>query len=292
MACRPTMRRYRFGLVYLAVLISCGSAPISVLADAMPRPFWTEQAMFRFADDLFFIGRASCADTPDEGRQRAFARAIQELLNYTQRPGTAGLRIETQMVFEERDTAGCPGGTVTVWRLVRLDAMQMSRWQAPREPPSRTTPARVVSQFAVLPTIGMSRDQIFERFGLPRSIVLGPAKDVIWEYKPSGLTIEFDRSFFVKAWSISIPNSDTVGRDIDFSSRRRKPEASRVSRVLSSTHSAQSGSPSHFSRSMEMSAFLSGSRRAGARAEPSPTWKAAREELRTLGKRARSDSGG
>jgi len=204
MACRRGMRRSRFGWVSLAVLIVFGSAPIPVLADATTRPFWTEQAMFRFADDLFFIGRASCADTSEEGRQRAFARAVQELLNYTQRPGTTGLRIETQRVFEERDTAGCPSGTVTVWRLVRLNAMQVSRWQAQREPPSRTTPARVVGRFAALPTIAMSRDQVFERFGLPRSIVLRPGKDVIWEYRQLGLTIEFDRNLFVKGWSISV----------------------------------------------------------------------------------------
>ena len=60
------MRKYRFGLGSLAILISFGSAPLPVLANATTPPFWTEQAIFRFADDLFFIGRASCAGTPEE----------------------------------------------------------------------------------------------------------------------------------------------------------------------------------------------------------------------------------
>ena len=111
---------------------------------------------------------------------------MQELMNYAQHPGAAGLRIETQMLFEERDAAGYLSGTVTVWRLMRLNAMQMWRWQAQREPPSGTTLARGVGRFAALPTIGMSRDQVFEQFGLPRSIVLRPGKDMIWGIQTLG----------------------------------------------------------------------------------------------------------
>ena len=211
MGSTPRLLRYRFRWVGLVALISLCSPPTPVSADASTRPFWTEQAMFRFADDLFFIGRASCAATSEKGRQRAFARAVQELLNYTQRPGTAGLRIDTQMVFEERDSAGCPVGTVTVWRLLRLSVRHGARVSARSEPTSTTTSVSIAEPFVPLPFIGMPRDQVFKRFGLPRSIVVRRGTGVIWEYKQLGLTVEFDGSLFVKRWSVS--TSQTVDHD-------------------------------------------------------------------------------
>ena len=67
--------------------------------------------MFRFGDELFFTGRASCSVRAEEGRQKAYEAAIQEVLNYTQAPRLTGVPIETQMLFEEYAEPGCPPGT-------------------------------------------------------------------------------------------------------------------------------------------------------------------------------------
>src|SRR4051812_24278826 len=104
----------------LLALLCLVALPAIVRSDASTRPFWTEQAMFRFGDELFFTGRASCAHRAEEGRQKAYEAAVQEVLNYTQVRRLTGVPIETQMLFEEQGATGCPSGTVTVWRLLRI----------------------------------------------------------------------------------------------------------------------------------------------------------------------------
>ena len=65
------------------------------------RPFWTEQALFHFGDDVFFTGRASCAPNVEEGRQRAYRAAVQEVKNFAQVQEVGGFPLDTQMVFED-----------------------------------------------------------------------------------------------------------------------------------------------------------------------------------------------
>ncbi len=62
----------------LLILILCLSLlfPLPTRA-ADNRPFWTEQALFHFGDDVFFTGRSSCAPSIEEGRQRAYLAAIR-----------------------------------------------------------------------------------------------------------------------------------------------------------------------------------------------------------------------
>ena len=50
--------------------------------------------MFRFGDELFFTGRASCARRAEDGRQKAYEAAVQEVLNYTQVRRLTGVPIE------------------------------------------------------------------------------------------------------------------------------------------------------------------------------------------------------
>src|SRR5678815_5625596 len=69
----------------LIVLVVVGATSLNVpLHAASNRPFWAEQSMFRFGEDLFFTGRATCVSSAEEGRQRAYNTALQEIcLLYT-----------------------------------------------------------------------------------------------------------------------------------------------------------------------------------------------------------------
>lgn len=98
--------------------------------------------MFRVGEDLFFVGRASCGKTAEAAREEAFARAVRELRSYSQAVTTQDLAtIETQMLYEEPDSEGCPKGTVSVWRLIRVPATQVMRPTQP-SPPKASTPER------------------------------------------------------------------------------------------------------------------------------------------------------
>ena len=89
----------RWALISLCV---AGTTSVAVdLQAASNRPFWTEQAMFRFGEDLFFTGRATCVSSAEDGRQRAYNAAFQEILNYTRTKEVLGIPIETQMIYEE-----------------------------------------------------------------------------------------------------------------------------------------------------------------------------------------------
>jgi hypothetical protein len=88
-------------------------------ADTGNRPFWTEQAIFHFGEDVFFTGRASCAPSVEEGRQRAYTAALQEIKNYSHVEKITGFLIDTQMVYEESHPVDCPVNSVTAWRLLR-----------------------------------------------------------------------------------------------------------------------------------------------------------------------------
>ena len=175
----------------------------AVWADSLTRPFWTEQAMFQFGDDVFFVGQSSCAKTAEEGRQRAFMQGMQELLNYTQSRDPSGLYVDTQMVFEEVGSPGCPPSAVTVWRLLRVDADRLAKLKTASrrrgtiedEQPASVSPAS-------LPTLGMSRDEVFDRFGLPASITAHHGNEFTWEYRRFGFVVEFDRHMLVKRWTI------------------------------------------------------------------------------------------
>lgn len=193
-------------VLLLALLVA---AP--ALGETENRPFWTEQAMFRFGEDLFFVGRASCAKTVEDGLDQAFRRGLKEILNYAQAASTSGLPIETQMVFHERDSAGCPTGTITVWRLLRVEADELAALPkgipplipgAPAPPPP--------SPRDLTPRPGMTHDEVWNRFGQPRSIVL-KGREAQWEYPQFGLTLILDREEGLTSWKLSGPQGREVG---------------------------------------------------------------------------------
>lgn len=174
----------------------------SASAESLKRPVWTEQAMFQFGNELFFVGQTSCAKTSEEGRQQAFRHGMQELLNYAQIRDVSGLYVDTQMVFEEADAPGCLHHTVTVWRLLRVDADRLGKLVVSNRRLASVEGSRPVSpppRPAL--SIGMSRDEVFDRFGLPASITLHHDNGFTWEYRRFGFAVEFDRHMFVTRWT-------------------------------------------------------------------------------------------
>ena len=201
---RPSPR-IEAGLAGLILLVIISPLLIgSASAEPLTRPIWTEQAMFQFGNDSFFVGQSSCAKTSEEGRQHAFRRGVQELLNYAQVRDVSGLYVDTQMVFEEIDSPGCPHNTVTVWRLLRVDTGRLAKFVATShrlKNGERVQPSPTPRQHAL--SIGMSRDEIFDRFGLPASITLHHNNGSTWEYRRFGFVVAFDRQMAVKGWTIS-----------------------------------------------------------------------------------------
>jgi hypothetical protein len=204
-AIKPRRTVRRAARLSSALLLLIAFLFVVGLASATPltRPFWTEQAMFQFGEDVFFVGQSSCAPTAEEGRQRAFTQGMQELLNYAQSSNTTGLSVDTQMVFEEVDSSGCPVGTVTVWRLLRVNAdrlAQVTRHHQRR--PSLEGATRAPRPSIPTPSVGMSRDEVFDRFGLPASMTMRHGGEFLWEYRRFGFMVEFNRQMFVKRWTV------------------------------------------------------------------------------------------
>ena len=61
----------------LLILILCPLLSSLPTRAADNRPFWTEQALFHFGDDVFFTGRSPVPLRLKKGRQRAYLAAIQ-----------------------------------------------------------------------------------------------------------------------------------------------------------------------------------------------------------------------
>ena len=202
--------RMEAGLAGLILLVLLSPFLISsASADFLNRPLWTEQAMFQFGNDTFFVGQSSCAKTSEEGRQQAFRHGLQELLNFAQIRDVSGLYVDTQMVFEETDSPGCPHHTVTVWRLLRVETGRLAKLVATSrrlKTDEGSQPGRMPQRHVL--SIGMSREEIFDRFGLPASITMHHDNGFTWEYRRFGVAVHFDRHMFVKGWTI--PGATTV----------------------------------------------------------------------------------
>lgn len=171
------------------------------------RPFWTEQAMFRFGEDLFFTGRATCVASSEEGRQRAYNAALQEVLNYTRTKELVGITIETQMVYEEDNSDSCRDGQVSVWRLLRAPASRldklnrMASQQASSQDPQSGGAGLTRKIRDLTPKIGMYKDDAFELFGQSKAVsMVRNGAEVSWEYPRFGLTLVFDANGYLIRW--------------------------------------------------------------------------------------------
>ncbi len=211
---------------YLLIVLLCGSLLAASTAEAGENhPFWTEQALFHFGEDVFFTGRASCAPTVEEGRQRAYLAAVQEVKNFTRAEEIGGFPLDTQMIFEDSHPADCAAGLVTVWRLLRAPrvALQGLARHAGRGKPADISPilAQVAAVRNLTPRVGMLRDEVWNRYGLPRSIWARPEQgELIWDYAQFGLTIVFNQEDILTRWRLTGPNP----RSSDDGSPAPRPE--------------------------------------------------------------------
>ena len=162
----------------VAALLSLGLLATSMGRAAENRPFWTEQALFHFGDDVFFTGRASCAPNVEDGRQRAYVAAVQEVKNFTRAQEIGGFPLDTQMVFEDPHPSDCAPGLVTVWRLLRAprSSLESLTKHTPSGRQSDMSPiqAQIIAIRNLTPRVGMLRDEVWNRYGLPRSIWAHP----------------------------------------------------------------------------------------------------------------------
>lgn len=228
------------------------------------RPFWTEQAMFRFGDDLYFVGVASCAKTSEEGRLRAFDGGRKELEAYAQGRDTSPLLIETAMIYEEPDSAGCPKGTISAWRLLRVNQAKVATLPKRATVPERSheTPPKgkeeaqaregvPVSPPALVqdltPHAGMSRDEIAQRFGKPKTIKK-QGREEVWTYADTGLTITFSPDETLISWTVTGKPDPELRRPAEppkLSEPAKQAEPARPSEAPTASAASSQAEPSH-----------------------------------------------
>ncbi len=195
----------------LALLLHLSFIGTSTVRAAENRPFWTEQALFHFGDDVFFTGRSSCAPNVEEGRQRAYLAAVQEVKNFTRTQEIGGFPLDTQMIFEDTHPPDCAPRLVTVWRLLRAPRMALDSLARRASPGKPADISPILAQVAAVrnltPRVGMLRDEVWNRYGLPRSIWARPEKgELIWDYAQFGLTIVFNQDDVLTRWRLNGPH--------------------------------------------------------------------------------------
>ena len=195
----------------MTALLSVSLLATSMAEAAENRPFWTEQALFHFGDDVFFTGRASCAPNVEEGRQRAYMAAVQEVKNFTRAQEVGGFPLDTQMIFEDPHPPDCASGLVTVWRLVRAPRSSLESLTKQTVPGRQADISPILAQITAIrnltPRVGMLRDEVWNRYGLPRSIWAHPEKgELTWEYSQFGLTIVFNQDDILTRWRLNGPH--------------------------------------------------------------------------------------
>jgi hypothetical protein len=196
--------------ILISLLFSLNLLIASITEGAENRPFWTEQALFHFGDDVFFTGRASCAPNMEEGRQRAYVAAVQEVKNFTRAQEVGGFSLDTQMVFEDPRPSDCASGLVTVWRLLRAPRASLESLTKHAASRSQTDISPILAQVMAIrnltPRVGMLREEVWNRYGLPRSIWAHPDKgELTWEYSQFGLTIVFNQDDVLTHWRLNGP---------------------------------------------------------------------------------------
>lgn len=201
----------RMILRIVSTLVGLSLLATSLARAAENRPFWTEQALFHFGDDVFFTGRSSCAPNVEEGRQRAYVAAVQEVKNFTRAQEIGGFPLETQMIFEDPRPTDCAPGLVTVWRLLRAPQAaleSLTKHTSPgRQADISPIQARITAVRNLTPRLGMLRDEVWNRYGLPRSIWARPEKgELVWDYSQFGLTIIFNQDDVLTHWRLNGPH--------------------------------------------------------------------------------------
>lgn len=188
-------------ILVLSLLSPCLYPAVPSTAMTSDRPSWTEQAMFRFGDEVFFVGQASCASTPEEGRQRAFVQGTQEILNYVQAQSLDGVRVTTQKVFEDSADPRCPSPATTVWRLLRVDLSELTRL-ASRARGQRIAATRDRSaDIALRLSPGLTRRDVLALLGRPVSIEIGQDGTSVLDYQ--SVIVSFGRDSRLTTWRLT-----------------------------------------------------------------------------------------
>ncbi|GKS59071.1 hypothetical protein YTPLAS18_25980 [Nitrospira sp.] len=255
------LRRLSMMALHLAALLSAVFGAEDLLASAESRPFWTEQAMFRFGDDLYFVGVASCAKSSEDGRQAAFESGLKELGAYARDRETARLMVETTMIYEEPNAENCIRSTTSVWRLLRVNQATIAalppRELKPGAPAPPGTDAsdlnsdrEVASLDAGLvqdltPRPGMTREHLAQRFGEPSHVRRQRGQE-IWEYGQSGLTITFSPDETLVSWTLAgQPDSPPeVGHASQPASQLEGPTTEAIARASGERLGAEPANPS------------------------------------------------
>ncbi len=214
-------------MAHYLLLTLLSLAVTSTAHAAENRPFWTEQALFHFGDDVFFTGRASCAPNVEDGRQRAYVAAVQEVKNFTRAQEVGGFPIDTQMIFEDLHPADCAQGLITVWRLLRVPRTALESLSRHSSPGKQKDISPIQAQITAIrnltPRVGMLRDEIWNRYGLPRSIWARPEQgELIWDYSHFGLIIVFNQDDVLTRWRLNGPHPRS-SEDEPITSRQDNP---------------------------------------------------------------------
>jgi len=129
------MKRTHYPIIFaLSLLITIISSHVA----ALDKPFWTEKSTFIEGDVLYAVGVASKCKTVENGREKAFQKGRMEVMNYAQIANLdgAGITIETQMTYEERNK----DRTYNVYRLLKTDVKKLLNAQKQQQ---KTTQARI-----------------------------------------------------------------------------------------------------------------------------------------------------
>jgi hypothetical protein len=217
-------------LPWATLLFALALNPVMATADTGNHPFWTEQAVFHFGNDVFFTGRASCAPSVEEGRQRAYTAALQEIKNYSHAKEVTGFLIDTQMVYEESRPVDCPAGSVTAWRLLRAPRAALESLARRSGNGTLEDMSPIAAQNRAIrnmtPRVGMLREEIWQRYGQPRSVWMNPENgEALWEYPQFGLTLAFDHEDTLKRWKLASGKRDLGPNESGASASDKRREA-------------------------------------------------------------------
>jgi hypothetical protein len=117
---KPHLALIAFSVLNILLITAASSADRTAL-----RPFWTEKSSYTEGDLFYSVGVATNAKTLEEGRLAAYKNGTMEISNFAQITDLAGLTIETQMTFEEKNQ----DGTYNIFRLLKVEINQLTKWK-------------------------------------------------------------------------------------------------------------------------------------------------------------------
>ncbi len=111
-------------------------------------------------------------------------------------------------MYEESHPVDCPVNSVTAWRLVRASRAALESLVRRSASGILEDISPIVTQNRAIrnmtPRVGMLREDIWQRYGQPRSVWMNPENgEALWEYPQFGLTLIFDHEDMLKRWKLA-----------------------------------------------------------------------------------------